>query len=820
MPEEVKNQEQINYALVEEKRPAFYRAMKYWGKKPHNIWREYIRKYTAEDGLYLDPFAGSAISAFEAVKVGKKAIAFDINPLTAFLIEVMVSDFNEGEFDKVVSDITDSVESDLIYKKYYSTKCEKCGNNAVAQNFKWNNNLIYEIGVECPHCAEKKNRLGRSLKSPDDSDKQKVKDIDNIKISFWFPDEKFPNSPSFYATFIRNIGGNNFSLIWTRRNLYVLSKIFNQILGLKDETLKKQLLYGFIQTLHLCTKMSVPRRSNAKRAYSTSWGRSAYLCSARQMEMNPLLVFRSSCLAKQSVKSSLSDYSKYINKKVKLIYVDRSNKSNRSKSFDIKYGVVDINNITDYIDEKSIDFIMTDPPYGGLVQYLDLSSIWLVWLKKYDLRYTPDYEAEITIKKGVFDEEVYKQRFLNGMKNLYKVLKDDGKIVFTFHNKEIKIWNIFLNNLSLAGFKIEKVIHQQNKRTGESNVANPYGTSATDFYIRCIKSPAKIINTDEDQFEHFVKTKAIKLIAERAEPTPYQILFNGLLAEISNAGFNLENFDRSIEKILSKYIGSIFELTTNNENKAGNFWWFMKPEDYIKYPDKKLSERVEESVISLLRRRLKVSLDDVIGEIFVKYPNGLTPDIKSITQILKKYAVRSGGKWLYKGDVVEKDFTEHSRVLALMDSIGKKMGFKTFIGKREQSELYNGKRLSVVCDITSLNFLKKQGYEQEQISRIEMVDMIWLKNEKIEKAIEIENSTNFTSGIQRASNMSNEIPKIMIVPNERKKEFLSIKDPLFVKGFIFHNWSYLFYDEVEKLQSMGLINNEALNKYLVKITEE
>ncbi|MGU9986812.1 MULTISPECIES: hypothetical protein [unclassified Rickettsia] len=33
----------INHALVEEKRPPIYTALKYWGKKPHNIWAEYIK---------------------------------------------------------------------------------------------------------------------------------------------------------------------------------------------------------------------------------------------------------------------------------------------------------------------------------------------------------------------------------------------------------------------------------------------------------------------------------------------------------------------------------------------------------------------------------------------------------------------------------------------------------------------------------------------------------------------------------------------------------------------------------------------------------
>ncbi len=64
----------IDFALVENTRPPLYTAMKYWGKKPHNIWRAYIETYTPEKGLYLDPFAGSAMSAFEAVKAGFMAL--------------------------------------------------------------------------------------------------------------------------------------------------------------------------------------------------------------------------------------------------------------------------------------------------------------------------------------------------------------------------------------------------------------------------------------------------------------------------------------------------------------------------------------------------------------------------------------------------------------------------------------------------------------------------------------------------------------------------------------------------------------------------
>jgi hypothetical protein len=56
-----------------------------------------------------------------------------------------------------------------------------------------------------------------------------------------------------------------------------------------DNLIFSLLLFGFIQMLHLTTKMCVPRRAKANRPFSTSWGRSAYICSSRQMEMTVML---------------------------------------------------------------------------------------------------------------------------------------------------------------------------------------------------------------------------------------------------------------------------------------------------------------------------------------------------------------------------------------------------------------------------------------------------------------------------------------------------------------------------------------------------
>lgn len=769
--------------------------MKYWGKKPHNIWGQYIENYAPENGVCLDPFAGCAMSAFETVKAGRKAIAFDLNPLTAFIIEVMCTKFDYDKFKRAVDAIMDEMHSDDIYLENFITECPQCGSKkATIVNYKWNNGVIYEVAPSCPQCASQ-NLKPRIPRKPTTSELAISNRMNQISIPYWYPEQEFYESPSFSQSFISNLGGNKFTDLWTKRNLYILSKIYDRISNVKDEDLKKQLLFGFIQTIHLCSKMCVPRNPGANRPYSTSWGRSAYLCSARQMEMNPLSVFYGSCIGKQSVSSALNDFEDYVGKMPKLLYVGPHNKSTRSKNFDIKYGIVDINTIPDYVDEKSIDFIITDPPYGGLVQYLDLSTLWLIWLENYDSRFKANYNAEITIKNGIFDIETYERRFTQGIKNLRKVLKDDSKIVITFHNKNVKIWNAFLKSVQYGGFKIEKVIHQQNRRTGESNVANPYGTSAADFYIRCVKSDGLSINNENADYEHEILTTAIQTIAQRNEPTAYQVLYDCLLKHLINNGYIFEDFDRSIEEILKKYVGSIFKLIKNDRNRAGCFWWFENPGEYIKYPNTELSERVEQSIIAILRRKTSVTLDEVLGDLFVRYPDGLTPNRWSIQDVLGKYAIKSGGRWIYNSSKFEVEFTKHTEMIYKLLVLGKKLGFGTYVGKREQPEPYNGRTLRDYCDITNLEL----NYAPEKLDRIGMVDLLWIKDNKIEYAFEVENSTNFTSGIQRASNMENEIPKIMVIPDHRTNEFLKLNDPYFVTGFNEHNWRYMNYTDLDRL---------------------
>lgn len=787
----------INYALVEDTRPPMYKATKYWGKKPHNIWGEFIKAYTSEGGVTLDPFAGSAVAAFESVKANKKAIAFDLNPLTSFMIESITSEFSEDRFIQEFNKIEEVVQKDKVYRQNYITSFE--GETATIYNYKWTDGIVSSVSLKSENSV---------ISIPPSPEVLDLAEQQNLIVNpYWFPKDKFPDNPSITYKFILDIGGDTFDNLWTKRNLYLLSLIFDLILRQKDQNLKLQLLSGFIQTLHLCTKMVVPRDSKSNRDFSGSWGRPDYMIRRRSMEQNPLIIFKRSCLEKQGILSALKDFRSTFPSGIKIHDVGASKKI--KKSAHINYGIVDVADLSNYVKPGTIDFIITDPPYAGLVYYMDLSLIWLVWLKKFNNKYSPDLRAEITIKKGSVGRTEYRRRMENAFKEIHTVLKDDGYLVVTFHHKKIIEWNDFVRSVKYAGFKFDKITHQYNRRSGESNVSNPYGTSGADFYIRCVKHRNIDFTDDQSGLESFVRQKAIEIVAERNQPTPSTILISSLIPELLQAGFfQPDEYKNEIEKILNGICGEgkTFFKKENLENKAGDYWWFNVPSDHINFPDLPLDRRAEDLILSILRKNVSVKFDDIIGELFKTFPNGLTPDPRNIVKLISKYAYKSAERWKIKEDTVL-SITQHTLLIESLLKIASKIGYSSFVGKREQPErTSNGTKLSELADMLTLKGIG--GLQPQTLQRVEMIDCVWLKENKkeIECIFEVENSTDFTSAIQRGSNLPPIILKFMIIPNHREVELKRIEDPYFVNGFNSEGWKYLTYDDINLLASYSKVS--------------
>jgi len=95
-----------------------YALHKYWSKKPYNIIRDFIKRYTKPGDIVLDPFCGSGISITESIITNRKAIGIDINPIAIFITEQLLTKISSQEiihaFKRLKSKIKDQIDS--LYK--------------------------------------------------------------------------------------------------------------------------------------------------------------------------------------------------------------------------------------------------------------------------------------------------------------------------------------------------------------------------------------------------------------------------------------------------------------------------------------------------------------------------------------------------------------------------------------------------------------------------------------------------------------------------------------------------------------------------------
>jgi len=93
------------------------------------------------------------------------------------------------------------------------------------------------------------------------------------------------------------------------------------------------------------------------------------------------------------------------------------------------------------VEDESVDYIYTDPPYGAKIAYLDLSAMWNAWL---DLPVTEeDFEKE-AIEGGSHKKtkDDYSGLIAKSIEEMYRVLKFDRWMSFVFAHKDPHYWHI------------------------------------------------------------------------------------------------------------------------------------------------------------------------------------------------------------------------------------------------------------------------------------------------------------------------------------------------------------------------------------------
>lgn len=116
--------------------------------------------------------------------------------------------------------------------------------------------------------------------------------------------------------------------------------------------------------------------------------------------------------------------------------------------------------LTEVIGRESVDYIFTDPPYGGHIAYLDLSVLWNHWLGQ---GVSPEVRASEAIVGGELklSEDHYKERLAESVKQCFSMLKADRWFSIVFQHWDMSYFSTILQASEEGGGELRSAVTQE-----------------------------------------------------------------------------------------------------------------------------------------------------------------------------------------------------------------------------------------------------------------------------------------------------------------------------------------------------------------------
>lgn len=149
-----------------------------------------------------------------------------------------------------------------------------------------------------------------------------------------------------------------------------------------------------------------------------------------------------------------------------------------------------------FISDRSVDAVITDPPYFDNVQYSELADFFYVWLRLGLKDAYPWFQPEFSSRPNeiVKNDKLGKTTdfFKEGLGRVFaechRVLKDDGLLIFTFHHNKIWAWEVIAQLLLDTGFYVSTTPIVRSE--GKSGFHSSKGNIRYDCVLVCRKRPS------------------------------------------------------------------------------------------------------------------------------------------------------------------------------------------------------------------------------------------------------------------------------------------------------------------------------------------
>lgn len=414
-----------------------YMMHKFWARRPHNVFRDLIAHYTKAGELILDPFCGGGVTIVEGLQLRRKVIGIDLNPLACYVTEMEVAPINLDEVRLAYEALSHDVTGEIL--ELYKTECRNCGRDAISDWVEWKGGEPVKLAYICSSCGAKAEAL------PTERDKTIALAIgrdfeQRVEArALWFPNDQIPNGDKTDG--LIKSGVTHFYQLFTKRNLLGLALLWASINRIPNQESRNFLRFVFSSALKWASRQS-HRRGNI----IEGWAMHAYWLYPVELEINIWNTFARRLIAvargKRFTNLSIGQYFQRASSFEDLI-------NDRGTCLILVQSSTSLP-----IGDSEVDAIITDPPYGGNVNYGELADYWSVW-HRFGGKGTINKSQEVIINehqmKSLLDYEELLEKVFS---ECYRVLKPNGVAVVTFNNRDLGVVGAFIKAVAKAGFSL------------------------------------------------------------------------------------------------------------------------------------------------------------------------------------------------------------------------------------------------------------------------------------------------------------------------------------------------------------------------------
>lgn len=210
------------------------------------------------------------------------------------------------------------------------------------------------------------------------------------------------------------------------------------------------------------------------------------------------------------------------------------------------------------IPDKSVDAVITDPPYFDFVHYSELSDFFYAWLKPILEKEYPYFKNESSRRNGEVQNksvDIFSENLAKVFKECNRTLKDDGIMVFSFHHSRAEGWSAIFKAIHSADFYIEKtfpVKAEMSVSTTKNQAKSPINI---DSLIVCKKITTGILKPLNGFMEETIMSYKLSLNDFKdlnrtlSENDKRVVFYSKLLENLSKVSSTDIDFDKIIKNV-------------------------------------------------------------------------------------------------------------------------------------------------------------------------------------------------------------------------------------------------------------------------------